>query len=124
LPGPPAEHPPAGERRGKTRADLATNEVCVISLTDRTALVTGARRGIGRTVAVELAGTGVTVNAFRPGSVDTAMEAWIRGKDPQRIGAGLHQRFNRSYSEGALITPEESAKSLLAHLLSDATGEI
>jgi NAD(P)-dependent dehydrogenase (short-subunit alcohol dehydrogenase family) len=71
-----------------------------------------------------LAGSGVTVNAFRPGSVDTAMQAWIRDQDPDRIGAGLHQRFSRSYAEGALITPEESARSLLDRLPGEATGQI
>jgi NAD(P)-dependent dehydrogenase (short-subunit alcohol dehydrogenase family) len=33
-------------------------------------------------LAAELSGTGVTVNAYRPGGVDTAMQAWIRGQDP------------------------------------------
>jgi NAD(P)-dependent dehydrogenase (short-subunit alcohol dehydrogenase family) len=75
-------------------------------------------------LAAELRGTGVTVNAYRPGGVDTAMQAWIRGQDPERIGAGLHQRFNRNYAEGALITPEHSAAALLAHLSGDHTGMI
>jgi 3-oxoacyl-[acyl-carrier protein] reductase len=75
-------------------------------------------------LAAELAGSGVTVNAFRPGSVDTAMQAWIRGQDPTRIGAPLHQRFARSYAEGLLVSPEEPARSLLMHLQRDATGEI
>jgi 3-oxoacyl-[acyl-carrier protein] reductase len=75
-------------------------------------------------LAAELAGTGVTVNVFRPGSVDTAMQAWIRGQTPDQIGAQLHQRFTRSYEQGALITPERSARSLLARLPDDVTGQI
>jgi NAD(P)-dependent dehydrogenase (short-subunit alcohol dehydrogenase family) len=75
-------------------------------------------------LAAELAGTGVTVNAFRSGLVDTAMQAWIRSQDRARIGAALHDRFTLSYESGALITPEHSARSLLAHLNSDATGQI
>jgi NAD(P)-dependent dehydrogenase (short-subunit alcohol dehydrogenase family) len=75
-------------------------------------------------LAAELRGTGVTVNAYRPGGVDTAMQAWIRSQDPGRIGTGLHQRFNQNYAEGALITPEHSATVLLAHLAGDDTGAI
>ena len=74
-------------------------------------------------LAAELAGTGVTVNAYRPGGVDTAMQAWIRGQDPERIGV-LHERFNRNYSHGALIPPRQSAAALLAHLAGDDTGVI
>jgi NAD(P)-dependent dehydrogenase (short-subunit alcohol dehydrogenase family) len=75
-------------------------------------------------LAAELAGTGVTVNAYRPGGVDTAMQAWIRGQDPERIGAGLHERFNKNFAEGTLITPGHSAAALLAHLAGDDTGAI
>jgi NAD(P)-dependent dehydrogenase (short-subunit alcohol dehydrogenase family) len=75
-------------------------------------------------LAAELHGTGVTVNAYRPGGVDTAMQAWIRRQDPERIGAGLHDRFNRNYAEGALITPEHTAAVLLARLAGDDTGMI
>ena len=75
-------------------------------------------------LAAELRGTGVTVNAYRPGGVDTAMQAWIRRQAPERIGAGLHERFNKNYADGALITPEHSAAALLAHLAGDDTGAI
>jgi len=75
-------------------------------------------------LAAELRGTGVTVNAYRPGGVDTAMQAWIRRQDPERIGTGLHERFNKNYAEGSLITPEQSAAVLLARLAGEDTGAI
>ena len=75
-------------------------------------------------LAAELRGTGVTVNGYRPGGVDTAMQAWIRQQDPERIGADLHERFNRTYTGGSLITPEHSAAALLTHLAGDETGVI
>jgi NAD(P)-dependent dehydrogenase (short-subunit alcohol dehydrogenase family) len=75
-------------------------------------------------LAAELDGTGVTVNAFRPGSVDTAMQAWIRGQDPAQVGAELHRRFTASYQDGNLISPLQSAQSLLARLASDDNGQI
>jgi NAD(P)-dependent dehydrogenase (short-subunit alcohol dehydrogenase family) len=73
-------------------------------------------------LAAEVAGSGVTVNAYRPGSVDTAMQAWIRAQDPERIGRDLHGWFTASFAAGTLMTPEESARALLSHLLSEDTG--
>jgi NAD(P)-dependent dehydrogenase (short-subunit alcohol dehydrogenase family) len=75
-------------------------------------------------LAAELRGTGVTVNAYRPGGVDTAMQAHIRGQAPDRIGTALHTRFNQNFTEGTLITPERSAAALIAHLGGDDTGSI
>jgi 3-oxoacyl-[acyl-carrier protein] reductase len=75
-------------------------------------------------LAAELEGTGVTVNAYRPGGVDTAMQGWIRSRVPEEVGAALHERFTESYEKGTLISPEQSAVSLLRRIPSDSTGEI
>lgn len=75
-------------------------------------------------LAAELAGTGVTVNAYRPGAVDTAMQAWVRSQSPDAIGRALHERFVSSHAAGELLSAEESAARLLARLTSTDTGQI
>ena len=66
----------------------------------------------------------MTVNAYRPGSVDTATQAWIRDQDPDAIGPALYDRFTERHAAGDLITPEASAAALIRRLDGDATGEI
>jgi NAD(P)-dependent dehydrogenase (short-subunit alcohol dehydrogenase family) len=75
-------------------------------------------------LAAEIGGSGVTVNAYRPGSVDTAMQAWIRAQDPERIGRDLHGWFAASFASGTLMTPEDSARSLLSHLVGEDSGRV
>jgi 3-oxoacyl-[acyl-carrier protein] reductase len=75
-------------------------------------------------LAAELEGTGVTVNIYRPGSVDTAMQAWIRNQSADVVGATLRDRFVENYERGTLLTPEQSAASLLDRLAGDSNGEI
>jgi NAD(P)-dependent dehydrogenase (short-subunit alcohol dehydrogenase family) len=74
-------------------------------------------------LAAELADTGVTVNVYRPGAVDTAMQEWIRDQDGTGFPA-LHQRFHRMHEDGLLITPQQSAAALLARLAGTGTGQI
>jgi NAD(P)-dependent dehydrogenase (short-subunit alcohol dehydrogenase family) len=75
-------------------------------------------------LAAELEGTGITVNAYRPGAVDTAMQAWIRAQSPDAIGRALHERFVSTHASGRLISPEASAARLLSKLSSPESGRI
>jgi NAD(P)-dependent dehydrogenase (short-subunit alcohol dehydrogenase family) len=75
-------------------------------------------------LAAELLGTGITVNVYRPGSVDTAMQEWIRAQTPDAATADLHARFHRSFTDGTLITARQSASSLLSRLEDSTTGNI
>ena len=75
-------------------------------------------------LAAELAGHRGHGECVPPGPVDTAMQAWIRAQDPAKIGAALHQRFATSHQEGNLISPQQSARSLLSHLHTGDTGRI
>lgn len=75
-------------------------------------------------LAAELAGSGVTANVYRPGTVDTAMQAWIREQEPDRIGAAMHDRFVRNHAAGRLLTTGASAHALVRRIPGDDTGRI
>jgi NAD(P)-dependent dehydrogenase (short-subunit alcohol dehydrogenase family) len=75
-------------------------------------------------LAAELRGTGITVNAYRPGAVDTAMQAWIRAQSPDEIGHDLHGRFTTIHQAGELISAEHSAARLLSRIPCLETGQL
>ena len=73
-------------------------------------------------LAAELAGTGVTANVYRPGMVDTAMQASVR-EHPKTTGTqALVEHFRRTYAGGGLLTPDHSAARLVVRLGSDDNG--
>lgn len=75
-------------------------------------------------LAAETAHTGVTVNVYRPGRVDTTMQEWIRSQDRAGAGAALVDRFTDDHAAGRLIPAERSAAALLRRLPGSATGQI
>ena len=69
-------------------------------------------------LAAELGGTGVTVNVYRPGAVESAScRPGSAGEIPGRIGTAAYERLNRNFAEGTLIAREQSAAALIAHLV-------
>ncbi|GIV72551.1 MULTISPECIES: SDR family NAD(P)-dependent oxidoreductase [Caldilinea] len=79
-----------------------------------------------RVLALEVAGTGVTVNSLHPGVVDTAMQEDIRSVDT--AGTRLDTSyFHELYERGALRPPSETARLiywLVGPWSRDRNGEI
>jgi NAD(P)-dependent dehydrogenase (short-subunit alcohol dehydrogenase family) len=75
-------------------------------------------------LAAELDGSGVTANVYRPGSVDTAMQEWIRDNGKDRLRDSTHRTFLSNHEQGSLISPEDSAAVLLRQLTGTDNGRI
>lgn len=75
-------------------------------------------------LAAELADSGVHVNVLRPGTVDTAMQSWTRGRPAEEIGAGLRDTFVKMYEEGRLVEARQPAAVIVDLVSRDTTGRI
>lgn len=78
----------------------------------------------GHTVnlAAELADTGVTANIYRPGTVDTSMQTWVREEGSAQMSEATRSYFAGVHERGELLTPEHSAARLIARLAGDDNG--
>lgn len=85
--------------------------------------------GLARALSVELASTGVTVNAICPGFVDTPLLAAAADKIAAKTGRSIEdarRELAKDNAGGRLITPEEVAREVLRLCLpqgASITGE-
>lgn len=77
-----------------------------------------------RAVAVEIANSGVTVNAVYPGVVETAMQVTLRSTPEEQFGVRSSALFRGFHERGELIAPEESACLIGALVQSDLQGQV
>lgn len=73
-------------------------------------------------LAPELVGSGVTVNAVRPGTADTAMQEYMRAQPREQVGGPFFDRFSRLHAEGR--DPALAALLVLRVVTSVRNGEI
>lgn len=74
------------------------------------------------TLAVELAGTGVTVNAVAPGPLNTRLLDQVLAAGPERAGKDAYEKSLKQAKDGG--APLEKGADLVAFLLGDASGGV
>ena len=76
-------------------------------------------------LAAEIAGHGVTVNIFRPGMLDTSMQAGIRNDDRSDSGIDATiEWFRAAHLEDRLGSADAAAADLVRRLGSDEHGQV
>ena len=75
-------------------------------------------------LAKEVDGTGVTVNAVRPGVVDTEMQTFMRSMPREQVGEQFHDRFHGLHQRGELLDPADSARFLVDVMMSGDNGTV
>ena len=75
-------------------------------------------------LAREVDGTGVGVNAVRPGVVDTEMQTFMRSHPREQVGAEFHDRFHGLHERGELLPAQKSARFVVDVVGSDANGTV
>jgi 3-oxoacyl-[acyl-carrier protein] reductase len=88
---------------------VATNPAAMIGANAYTA-TKAALEAHTLNLAAELQGSGVTVNVFRPGTVDTAMQGYIREQDPEQIGPRCTSASSRC-TRAARLPPPRSPRA-------------
>lgn len=64
---------------------------------------------------------GLRISSLAPGVIDTDMQAEIRSSSIEQFPAIDH--FKAMKADGVLATPEDTARKLVAHLISDSFGD-
>jgi NAD(P)-dependent dehydrogenase (short-subunit alcohol dehydrogenase family) len=75
-------------------------------------------------LANEVDATGVTVNAVRPGVVDTDMQEFMRSLPREQVGEQFHERFHGLHERGELLAAEDAAGFLVEVTCSGDNGTV
>lgn len=75
-------------------------------------------------VAREVAGSGVTANAVRPGLVDTPMQDLMRSMPAEQVGRAFRDRFHGAHERGELTDPAVPAGFVVRLVGTGLTGRV